>query len=463
MTFDHTQEKNRPRIAVIGVGGAGSNAIDTMIRSDLKDVDFLALNTDAQALEQSLSKKKMQLGQEITHGLGAGSDPSVGRTAAQESLKDILPLLDGVNMVFITAGMGGGTGTGAAPAIAKAIREEKKILTVGVVTKPFEFEGQTRMRLAQDGINAMKESVDTLLIIPNENLFRLANHGTSVMNAFAKADEVLLLAVRTFIDLIFRPGLINLDFADISSVVRNRAGKAMMGTGEAMGEPGEERAIEAAEKAIACPLLDNVSIDDGPEAILINITGHSDMTLHEVHTAAQHIGEKASKANEDILIIVGATIENNPAEGEENTLRVSVVATGIKENVSVKAAPSVETTEDISDDANEDILDTLGKRHASYDDFDTMDDQDPIAAAASTTLQEPFAAFDEPENSTPPPKKRGLFQRFRDAQQRYYGGSKSSADTKPLPAEEKDFFSHMEEDVKDLDIPAFLRHDKDKK
>ena len=273
----------RPRITVIGVGGAGSNAVNNMITSHLEGVEFVACNTDAQSLHHSLTERRVQLGSSITQGLGAGARPEIGRAAAEEAIDELLDQLQGSHMVFITAGMGGGTGTGAAPVIARAVREQG-ILTVGVVTKPFHFEGAHRMRVAEGGLAELQQYVDTLIVIPNQNLFRIANERTTFADAFKLADNVLHMGVRGVTDLMVMPGLINLDFADIRTVM-SEMGKAMMGTGEA---DGERRAIEAAEAAISNPLLDEVSMR-GARGVLINITGGPDMTLFEVDEAANRI------------------------------------------------------------------------------------------------------------------------------------------------------------------------------
>src|SRR5476649_1698311 len=311
-----TDSPLHPRITVIGVGGAGGNAVNNMIRSNLEGVEFLVCNTDAQALNHSAADRRIQLGLNITRGLGAWSRPDVGRASAEEALDELIGYLEGSNMVFITAGMGGGTGTGAAPVIARAAREHN-ILTVGVVTKPFQFEGAHRMKTAEAGIQELQQFVDTLIVIPNQNLFRVANEKTTFAVAFRLADEVLHSGVRGVTDLMVMPGLINLDFADIRTVMREM-GKAMMGTGEATGE---RRAIEAAEAAISNPLLDDVSLK-GARALLINITGGNDMTLFEVDEAANRIREEVdSEAN----IIFGSTYN----DGMEGRMRVSVVATGI--------------------------------------------------------------------------------------------------------------------------------------
>lgn len=324
-----------PRITVVGVGGAGGNAVNNMIQSNLQGVNFIVANTDAQALEKSLCDKKIQLGINLTKGLGAGALPDVGRGAAEESIDEILDHVKDSHMLFITAGMGGGTGTGAAPVIAKAAREakaavrdkvskEKKILTVGVVTKPFGFEGLRRMRIAELGLEELQKYVDTLIVIPNQNLFRIANEKTTFSDAFKLADNVLHIGIRGVTDLMVMPGLINLDFADIETVM-SEMGKAMIGTGEA---EGEDRAISAAEAAISNPLLDNVSMK-GAQGILINITGGGDMTLFEVDAAANRVREEV---DENANIIFGATFDDTM----EGRVRVSVLATGIdgeKDNV----------------------------------------------------------------------------------------------------------------------------------
>jgi len=305
-----------PRIVVFGVGGAGGNAVNNMIEAELEGVDFVAANTDAQALQASRATARIQMGAGITEGLGAGARPEVGEQAAEDSLNEILEHLSGAHMVFITAGMGGGTGTGAAPVIARAAREQG-VLTVGVVTKPFQFEGARRMRLAESGIEQLQEHVDTLIIIPNQNLFRIANEKTTFAEAFSMADQVLHSGVRGITDLMIMPGLINLDFADVRTVM-SEMGKAMMGTGEATGE---SRSVEAARAAIANPLLDDVSMK-GAKGVLINITGGMDMTLYEVDEAANEI---RNEVDPDANIIVGSTF--NPET--EGVIRVSVVATGI--------------------------------------------------------------------------------------------------------------------------------------
>ncbi|HEY0281432.1 MAG TPA: cell division protein FtsZ [Rhizomicrobium sp.] len=306
----------RPRITVLGIGGAGGNAVNNMIASKLEGVDFVVANTDAQALAQSKAERRIQLGVHVTEGLGAGAQPDIGRAGAEESLDEILEQLTGSHMVFITAGMGGGTGTGAAPVIARAVREQG-ILTVGVVTKPFSFEGDKRMRIAEKGVAELQQFVHTLIVIPNQNLFRVANDRTTFAQAFAMADEVLHAGVRGVTDLIVMPGLINLDFADIKSVI-SEMGKAMMGTGEA---EGEDRAQKAADLAICNPLLDDVSMK-GARGVLINITGGPDLMLFEVEQAANRV---RAEVDPDANIIFGSTLIDNM----EGRIRVSVVATGI--------------------------------------------------------------------------------------------------------------------------------------
>ena len=314
LTIPDIQEL-KPRITVFGVGGGGGNAVNNMIESGLDGVDFVVANTDAQALALSKAQRIIQLGVGVTEGLGAGSHPEVGRAAAEESWDEINDHLSGSHMVFITAGMGGGTGTGAAPVVARAAREQG-ILTVGVVTKPFNFEGNRRTRLADDGIDELHRHVDTLIVIPNQNLFRVANEKTTFADAFAMADQVLFSGVACITDLMVKEGLINLDFADVRAVMRGM-GKAMMGTGEASGE---DRARHAAEAAIANPLLDDVSMQ-GARGLLISITGGPDLTLYEVDEAASRIREEVDV---DANIILGATYDPNL----NGTIRVSVVATG---------------------------------------------------------------------------------------------------------------------------------------
>ena len=316
----------KPRIAVIGVGGAGGNAIANMIAAHVEGVDFIVANTDAQALNASPAERRIQLGPQITEGLGAGSRPEIGKAAAEETIVSVEQALEGAHMCFIAAGMGGGTGTGAAPVIAKAARE-RGILTVGVVTKPFTFEGNRRMKSAESGIDELQKHVDTLIVIPNQNLFLIANPNTTFKEAFQMADEVLQQGVRSITDLMIMPGLINLDFADVRSVM-GEMGKAMMGTGEA---EGDGRALQAAEKAIANPLLDGVSMR-GAKGVIVSIVGGDDMRLMEVDEAANHIRELVDP---DANIIWGSAFNDNL----NGKIRVSVVATGIDNEIGNHAAP----------------------------------------------------------------------------------------------------------------------------
>ncbi len=320
----------KPHIMVAGIGGAGGNAVNNMIVSGLIGVEFVVANTDAQALTSSKAERIIQMGLQVTEGLGAGSQPEVGRAAAEEAIEEIRDHLSGAHMVFVTAGMGGGTGTGAAPVIARAARD-MGILTVGVVTKPFQFEGARRMRVAEAGIDELQKSVDTLIIIPNQNLFRIANEKTTFADAFAMADQVLYSGVACITDLMVKEGLINLDFADVRAIMREM-GKAMMGTGEASGE---KRAILAAEAAIANPLLDEISMK-GARGLLISITGGSDLTLYEVDEAAGRIRQEV---DEDANIILGATFD----QSLDGIVRVSVVATGIDHVATVYEPTAAET------------------------------------------------------------------------------------------------------------------------
>ena len=322
----------KPRITVFGIGGGGGNAVNNMIEAGLQGVEFVVANTDAQALSLSRAERRIQMGLQATQGLGAGSQPEIGRAAAEEVIDEIRDQLAGANMIFVTAGMGGGTGTGAAPVIARIARE-MGILTVGVVTKPFQFEGVGRMRKADAGILELQKSVDTLIVIPNQNLFRITNQKTGFAEAFAMADQVLYSGVASITDLMVKPGLINLDFADVRTVMRDM-GKAMMGTGEASGE---KRAIQAAEAAIANPLLDETSMK-GAKGLLVSITGGKDMTLYELDEAANRIRDEVDP---DANIIVGATED----ESLEGIIRVSVVATGIDKGIAEIAAQEAEAVQ----------------------------------------------------------------------------------------------------------------------
>jgi cell division protein FtsZ len=316
ITVPQERYELKPRITVVGAGGAGGNAVSNMIRCSLEGVEFIVANTDAQALSQSLCQNRIQLGSGITRGLGAGARPEIGRASAEESIDEIMQYLHGSHMVFVTAGMGGGTGTGAAAVIARAAREAG-MLSVAVVTKPFHFEGAHRMRLAEAGIEELAQVVDTLIIIPNQNLFRLANEKTTFADAFRMADDVLYSGVRGITDLMVMPGIINLDFADIRTVM-SEMGKAMMGTGEASGDG---RAIAAAEAAVSNPLLDDVSMS-GARAVLVNVTGGMDMTLYEIDEAVNKI---RAEVDENANIIFGSTLD----EKMTGSIRISLVATGI--------------------------------------------------------------------------------------------------------------------------------------
>ena len=360
-----------PKITVIGVGGAGGNAVNNMIQSHLEGVEFIVANTDAQAMAQSRTDRRIRLGDQVTQGLGAGARPDIGRAAAEETLDEIVQQLAGSNMVFITAGMGGGTGTGAAPVIAQAAREHG-ILTVGVVTKPFHFEGQHRMRLAEAGIEELSQYVDTLIIIPNQNLFRIASEKTTFADAFKMADDVLYSGVRGVTDLMIMPGLINLDFADIRTVM-SEMGKAMMGTGEATGD---KRAMEAAEAAINNPLLEDISMK-GARGVLINITGGMDMTLFEVDEAANRIRDEVDP---DANIIFGSTFD----EKLDGKMRVSVVATGIDAAAQVMPKPT--------------LISLVEKQRASASVHQMP--QAPLAAMGKATLAERVAGTNAMFNGT---------------------------------------------------------------
>jgi cell division protein FtsZ len=345
----------RPIITVFAVGGAGGNAVNNMIHSKLEGAKFISANTDAQALEYSLADTKIQLGNKITNGLGAGANPDIGAAAAEEAITEIMDAVDGSNMVFITAGMGGGTGTGAAPVVARAAKE-KGILTIGVVTKPFNFEGVRRMELAEEGIKELAQYVDTLIVIPNQNLFKIADEKTTFADAFKLADKVLYSGVQGITDLMMMPGLINLDFADIKTVM-SEMGKAMMGSGEA---EGEDRAIKAAEAAISNPLLAHSSMK-GAQGVLINITGGTDLTLFEVDDAANRIREEIK--NEEANIIFGSTF-NEKLTGR---IRVSVVATGIEPSHTLKAKikKTIETDDVLFEEETVITLDENDNRIAS--------------------------------------------------------------------------------------------------
>ena len=440
----------RPRISVIGVGGAGGNAIANMIRSDVQGVEFLVANTDAQALNASAADRRIQLGLKITQGLGAGSRPEIGRAAAEETIEEIDRALDGAHMCFIAAGMGGGTGTGAAPVIAKAARD-KGILTVGVVTKPFAFEGARRSRSADAGIEELQKHVDTLIVIPNQNLFRLATSETTFKEAFEMADEVLQQGVRGITDLMVMPGLINLDFADVRSVM-GEMGKAMMGTGEASGD---NRAIEAAEKAISNPLLDGVSMK-GAKGVIISITGGEDMRLMEVDEAASHIKELVDP---DANIIWGSAF-NNDLGGK---IRVSVVATGIEAEAAMQptttqgkvftfpttSRPAAVTPAPVATPEPkaemEDTLDLTADDEATdelmLDSDDILDD--PVIGTPIAPPADEEVAEIEPIEEAPKKESGTLFERMSNIAR---GAAQAKVEDEPAPSFRRE----------PLDIPRFL-------
>jgi cell division protein FtsZ len=390
----------KPRITVFGVGGAGGNAVNNMITAGLQGVDFVVANTDAQALTLSKAERIIQMGTQVTEGLGAGSQPEVGRAAAEEVIDEIRDHLSGAHMVFVTAGMGGGTGTGAAPVIAKVARE-LGILTVGVITKPFHFEGARRMRFAEAGIVELHKVVDTLLVIPNQNLFRVANEKTTFADAFAMADQVLYSGVACITDLMVKEGLINLDFADVRAVMREM-GKAMMGTGEASGE---KRALTAAESAISNPLIDDASMK-GARGLLISITGGKDLTLYEVDEAATRIREEV---DQDANIIVGATFD----ETLEGIIRVSVVATGIDHaNAPRQAAPAESALKELAGKMRNEskrIADRV-ERLTTPATASTGSVESAAHAAVAAALMPAPAASHEEVSIRPMPIKPSLFE-----------------------------------------------------
>jgi cell division protein FtsZ len=473
----------KPRIVVFGVGGAGGNAVNNMIEAGLEGVEFVVANTDAQQLQFAKTERRIQLGVTVTQGLGAGAHPEVGMSAAEESIPEIGEHLDGCHMVFITAGMGGGTGTGAAPIIAKCARE-RGILTVGVVTKPFHFEGRHRMRLADAGINELQRYVDTLIVIPNQNLFRVANERTTFAEAFGMADQVLHSGVRSITDLMVLPGLINLDFADVRTVM-TEMGKAMMGTGEAAGE---DRALMAAQNAIQNPLLDEVSLK-GAKAVLVNVTGGLDMTLLEVDEAANAISEQVDpEAN----IIFGAAFDPTL----EGMIRVSVVATGMDGASIAAIEPKVErralTAEPlratVTPRAPEAVAATAGaglevaldaREEEQLDVFTAA----AVAVAAEPTIVQPVTRIvdpaaaeegdeeDEPLFAEPayePRRPRGGFLSIFGGRPRYDAPPAPAAQApapRPAPAPVRGGAQPLEaqapaEDIdqgEDLEIPSFLR------
>jgi cell division protein FtsZ len=468
LSIPKEEQDLKPRITVVGVGGAGGNAVNNMIRSNLIGCEFVVCNTDAQAMKQGVAERRIQLGASVTRGLGAGSRPDVGRIAAEETLEEIMAALEGSNMVFITAGMGGGTGTGAAPVIARAAREAG-ILTVGVVTKPFHFEGTHRMRLAEAGIIELQKFVDTLIIIPNQNLFRVANERTTFADAFKMADDVLHSGVRGVTDLMVMPGLINLDFADIRAVM-SEMGKAMMGTGEA---EGDRRAIDAAEAAISNPLLEDVSMK-GARGVLINITGGPDMTLFEVDEAANRIREEVDpEAN----IIFGSTFDDKLA----GRMRISVVATGIDAEAlaqapaepAAAAAPPAPPAPAMAAEpvpAQADAIETAAVKDGAFIAPRPVE----VARARPATISRPavapdtFAAAAMENGGRVPQKPKGrgpsLFERVTGVARRNAEAEPPAPRTAAAPSAQPRLGAldpadrlrpAKEEDV--LDIPAFLR------
>lgn len=460
-THDKTTEQLhelKPRITVIGVGGAGGNAVNNMIRYQLEGVDFITGNTDAQALVHSLAPHRLQLGLEITQGLGAGSRPDVGKAAAEETVAEVMSKIKGSHMVFITAGMGGGTGTGAAPVIAKAAREAG-ILTVGVVTKPFHFEGSNRMKSAEKGIIELQQYVDTLIVIPNQNLFRIANERTTLADAFKMADDVLYSGVRGVTDLMIMPGLINLDFADIRSVM-GEMGKAMMGTGEA---EGENRAVEAAEAAISNPLLDDVSMR-GARGVLINITGGYDMTLFEVDEAANRIRQEVDpEAN----IIFGSTFD----EKMEGVIRVSVVATGIDAESTQHRSAAARSTSHSGLGSTRLAPELADQQSTSHEESDEFDNE--LTAETSQTLEHTKAApgtheevmDDDSMLSAEPYRKARKLSFFERLTGRRSQPEHEEEHLFHKPAQRSKTKVRTDDDLnldegEELEIPAFLRRKK---
>ncbi len=445
----------KPRITVFGVGGAGSNAVNNMIAANLQGANFVVANTDAQSLEYSRCENKIQLGVSTTRGLGAGAAPEVGAAAAQESENEIHNYLENSNMVFITAGMGGGTGTGSAPVIAR-IAKELEILTVGVVTKPFHFEGGHRMKTADKGIIDLQQFVDTLIVIPNQNLFRIANEQTTFADAFKMADDVLHAGVRGVTDLMIMPGLINLDFADIKAVM-SEMGKAMMGTGEA---GGEDRATKAAESAISNPLLDHSSMC-GARGVLINITGGPDMTLFEVDSAANRIREEVN--NKDANIIFGSTF--NPEL--KGIIRVSVVATGIDADKIPLYKPTNSGNVDLSTEEDEDAKlraqYTQGNQPVHIEEIPNFNSYSNEKAEITDSLDqkpnpieddmEPMVSITNDDVKTP---KSSFFLRM--------WGSLRTQNNNQIPERKNVVVSMPAEDTKESDIhdiPAVLRKKRD--
>jgi cell division protein FtsZ len=470
----------KPRITVFGVGGAGGNAVNNMIEKELDGVEFVIANTDAQALNLGSAPVKIQMGLKVTGGLGAGAKPEVGAAAAEEVIEEIIDQLTGANMCFITAGMGGGTGTGAAPIIARAARE-LGVLTVGVVTKPFQFEGTRRMKQAEEGVRALQKVVDTLIIIPNQNLFRLANEKTTFTEAFSMADDVLYQGVKGVTDLMVRPGIINLDFADVRDVM-DEMGKAMMGTGEA---DGENRALQAAEKAIANPLLDEISLR-GAKGVLINITGGTDLTLFELDEAANRIREEVDP---DANIIVGSTLDI----ALEGKIRVSVVATGIDaadsdfEGLSSRRSQSLDSAEELSVRIKENALltepvnsqydepnlfgnlDQSGSNFSQNEDLDYLRPEEQVNEAFNVPLDlsEPQSEFLERQEQIMETNIKDTIGREKTEPKRFginsligrmtgVGSERSSQDSYIEP-DLSEPGTILSDDDDRIEVPAFLR------
>ena len=451
----------KPRIVVIGVGGAGGNAVNNMVAAGLDGVEFIVANTDAQALALSRADRKVQLGGGITQGLGAGMRPEIGEQSAEESLDEILEHLDGAHMLFVAAGMGGGTGTGAAPVIARAARE-RGILTVGIVTKPFQFEGSRRMKLAEQGIENLYSAVDTMITIPNQTLFRVATEQTTMSDAFSMADEVLHSGVRGVTDLMVVPGLINLDFNDVRTVM-DEMGKAMMGTGEATGD---RRAIEAAEAAINNPLLDDVSLK-GAKGVLINITGGRDLTLYEVDEAASLI---RGQVDEDANIIVGSALDDDL----DGIVRVSVVATGVDTEyvMETKPVPSrymEEAVAEVEYEEDEFAIEDEYEEQVAY-----APQVEPAPQPAPVQQAAPAPAYVAPKPyppqiqspQTPPvqqpaPAPQKQLQNVVKKPFGFFGLKKQKPATAPIvqrqqaPQQSGDLFGENMDD--ELEIPSFLR------
>ena len=464
----------QPRIVVFGVGGAGGNAVNNMIEAKLQGVEFIVANTDSQALDRAKTEYRIQLGAETTQGLGAGARPDIGAAAAEESAAEIKEALHGAHMVFVAAGMGGGTGTGAAPVVARLAREAG-ILTVGVVTKPFGFEGTRRMNVAEGGVEAIRENVDTLIVVPNQNLFRVANERTTFADAFRMADDVLYSGVRGITDLMVMPGLINLDFADVR-VIMAGMGSAMMGMGEAKGE---ERALEAARTAIDNPLLDDVTLK-GAKGVLINITGGYDMTLFEVDEAANEV---RAQIDPNANIILGSAFDPDM----EGTIRVSVVAAGLESQASVGKRPHTEAAiaaiaasvaKPVNDDTpppaaeEEDDRPTIITHDSESDTREDFPDRDlpaaHIPAAEGTDEVAADAAFGGPASETDPAVADDIKGGFENLFGWRRGASdpevSEEEDTPPPPQPETTIISSPDDhpepapfDDEDLEIPAFLR------